>query len=186
VRAVTIWLTGLSGSGKSTTGSALKKYFSGLHEPFSLLDGDALRAGLNRDLGFSKEDRHENLRRIAEVAKLFNDAGVSVAVAAISPYQHDRRLARQIVGSDRFLEVYMNTPLEVCEHRDPKGLYTRARAGELPDFTGVSAPYEAPSEPDLCIDGSQTSVEDGVTAIVDVLASRGWLPSRRVPCAAAS
>ena len=127
-----------------------------------VLDGDNLRHGLNRDLGFSPEDRRENIRRVAEVARLMNDAGIIVVTAFISPYREDREMARRIVGAERFIEVYLDTSLAECERRDPKKLYRKARAGQIPDFTGVSAPYEEPPTPDLAMDTAAMSVENCV------------------------
>ncbi len=159
-RPATIWLTGLSGSGKSTLASVLEDRLIAAGHACVVLDGDNVRYGLNRDLGFSPEDRSENIRRIAEVAKLFNDAGLIVITAFISPYRADRDQAREIIGAERFIEAYVDAPLAACEERDPKGLYARARAGEIPDFTGVSAPYEEPLEPDLRLDTVAHEVDD--------------------------
>jgi bifunctional enzyme CysN/CysC len=159
-RACTIWLTGLSGSGKSSIAKALERNFFEEGVQVYRLDGDNLRYGLNRDLGFSEEDRIENIRRAAEVARLFNEAGMVVLCAFISPFARDREAAAQIIGKDRFIEVFVDTPLSVCEQRDPHGLYKRARCGEIKEFTGVSSPYEAPHQPDIRIDTSNKSVED--------------------------
>jgi adenylyl-sulfate kinase len=151
-----IWLTGLSGSGKSTLAQALE---IALHENghhVYILDGDNVRHGLNSDLGFSDTDRVENIRRIAEVAHLMVDAGLIVIVAFISPFRADREFARQLFESNEFLEVFVNTPLELCERRDIKGLYLKARLGEIKNFTGISSPYEPPENPDVKIDGSNT------------------------------
>ncbi|MBN2452580.1 MAG: sulfate adenylyltransferase subunit CysN [Lentisphaeria bacterium] len=148
----TVWLTGLSGSGKSTVARELERCLMEAGHACFILDGDNIRHGLNRDLGFSPADRTENIRRIAEVARLFNDAGLIVITAFISPYREDRAAAREIVGPERFYEIFVDTPLEVCERRDPKGLYAKARAGEIRDFTGVSAPYEPPESPALILD----------------------------------
>ncbi len=162
----TIWFTGLSGSGKSTLANALEKRLVAMGRHTMLLDGDNIRMGLNRNLGFTETDRVENIRRIAEVAKLMNDAGLIVLTAFISPYRKDRENAREIIGND-FLEVYVSTPIEVCERRDVKGLYKKARRGEIPNFTGISSPYEASDAPDLIIDTQETSIEDAVSMIVD-------------------
>jgi bifunctional enzyme CysN/CysC len=151
-RGGTLWLTGLSGSGKSTIARELERQLIAAGHLCYVLDGDNIRRGLNRDLGFSASDRTENIRRIAEVARLFNDAGVIVITAFISPYREDRSQARAIVGAERFFEIYVDTPLPVCESRDPKGLYRKARAGEIPQFTGISAPYEPPADPALVLD----------------------------------
>jgi adenylyl-sulfate kinase len=165
-RAVTVWCTGLSGSGKSTVAKALEARLFAQGRPVYRLDGDNVRFGLNQNLGFSKDDRRENIRRVAEVAKLFNDAGVSVVCSLISPMAIDRERARQIVGPDSFIEVYLSTPLEECEKRDPHGLYRKARAGEISEFTGVSAPYEAPEQPEVELNTSDLSVEECVERIV--------------------
>ena len=159
-KAHTIWLTGLSGSGKSTLAKALEKRLVQEGVLAFLLDGDNIRHGLNRDLGFSNEDRKENIRRIAEVASLMNDAGVVVITAFISPFIEDRLAARETIGGDRFSEVYVSTPLEVCEKRDPKGLYQKARAGEIKGFTGLDAPYEPPEKPDFTLDTSSASLDE--------------------------
>ena len=156
----TLWLTGLPASGKSTLSSHLEeKIFAQKHSVLRL-DGDNLRFGLNNNLGFSPEDRSENIRRTAEAAKLLNDAGVSVIVSLISPYEKDRQAAKSIIGKKHFIEVFVNTPLEVCEKRDPKGLYQKAREGQIQGFTGVDAPYESPQNPDLEIDTSRLSLDD--------------------------
>lgn len=148
----TLWLTGLPCSGKSTLASALDSALRGQGRPCVVLDGDALRQGLNRDLGFNRADRKENVRRVAEVARLFNDAGHMVVVALVSPYREDRAAARTVVGEDRYIEVYVRADLPTCEARDHKGHYARARAHELPEFTGIGSDYEAPIEPVAQID----------------------------------
>ena len=170
-RAVTVWCTGLSGSGKSTLAKALEARMFNDSRPVYRLDGDNLRFGINHDLGFSKEDRRENVRRAAEVAKLFNDAGVSVICSLISPMRGDRERAREIVGSESFVEVYLSAPISECEKRDPHGLYRKARAGEISEFTGVSAPYEAPESPDLELDTSKLSVDECVESLLNKLGS---------------
>lgn len=162
----TIWFTGLSGSGKSTLANALEKRLVAMGRHTMLLDGDNIRMGLNRNLGFTETDRVENIRRIAEVAKLMNDAGLIVLTAFISPYKRDRESAKEIIGDD-FLEVYVSTPIEECERRDVKGLYKKARKGEIPNFTGISSPYEAPEMPDVVINTQEMSIEDAVSVIVD-------------------
>ncbi len=154
-RAVTVWFTGLSGSGKSTLAFALEAALLERGVAAYVLDGDNVRFGLNRDLGFSPEDRTENIRRIGEVCRLFTDAGVVVLTAFISPYVADRDQVRAIHPEDAFIEVFVDTPLEICEARDPKGLYVKARAGEIPDFSGISAPYEPPPAPEITIDTTQ-------------------------------
>jgi adenylyl-sulfate kinase len=164
--AATIWLTGLSGSGKSTIAYELEKQLILNGHVAYTLDGDNVRFGLNRDLGFAPQDRTENIRRIAEVCKLFNSAGILVVTAFISPYRADRIMARDIIGPDRFIETHLATAVEVCEQRDPKGLYKKARAGEIPDFTGISAPYQPPENPSLVVDTSRMSVLDSVSEIL--------------------
>ena len=173
-RAATIWLTGLSGSGKSTIAFALEQELTARGHLAYVLDGDNVRHGLNRDLGFSPEDRQENTRRIAEVAALFNHSGVIVISSFISPYAKDRDSAREIVG-ESFLEVFVDTPLEVCEARDPKGLYKRARAGEIAEFTGLTAPYDAPQNPDIHLHTHQSTPEEIVQAIITELKNQGRL-----------
>ena len=158
-RPLTVWFTGLSGSGKSTLAFALERRLIDAGKACYVLDGDNVRHGLNRDLGFSPKDRAENIRRIAEVAHLMNDAGLIVISAFISPFQEDRAMARGIVGPEKFIEVFLDPGLEVCEQRDPKGLYKKARSGELPGFTGVSAPYELPQAPDLALNTGGLSIE---------------------------
>ena len=149
---VTFWLTGLSGAGKSTIAFDLERLLRKDGRPCAVLDGDNLRCGLNRDLGFSERDRRENVRRAAEVARVMNDVGLVVVTSFVSPLREDRATARAIVGETRFVEVHVSTALQVCESRDPKGLYRKARRGELADFTGVSAPYEPPLAPALAVD----------------------------------
>ncbi len=161
-RPATVWLTGLSGAGKSTLAERLETRLLASGRACYRLDGDEIRTGLNKDLGFSPADRHENIRRIAEVARLLNEAGVIAITAFISPYRADRAMAREIIGPDRFLEVYLSTSLAVCEGRDVKGLYRRARSGQLPEFTGVSAPYEPPESPRLALDTGAESIETSV------------------------
>ena len=134
-----------------------------------VLDGDNIRHGLNQDLGFSPKDRTENIRRVAEVAKLFNDAGLLVITSFISPYRQDRNMAREIIGNDRFIETWLSTSLDVCEQRDPKGLYKKARSGSITGFTGITAPYEVPNHPELRIDTSKLSIEECVSKIIDQL-----------------
>ncbi|MBD5476953.1 MAG: adenylyl-sulfate kinase [Lachnospiraceae bacterium] len=162
----TVWFTGLSGSGKSTLANALEKRLVAMGRHTMLLDGDNIRMGLNKNLGFTEADRVENIRRIAEVAKLMNDAGLIVLTAFISPYKRDRENAKEIIGDD-FLEVYVSTPIEECERRDVKGLYKKARKGEIPNFTGISSPYEAPDTPDVVVNTQEMSIEDAVSMIVD-------------------
>ncbi len=144
-----IWFTGLSGSGKSTIANALEKELHAQGKHTYILDGDNIRQGLNNDLGFTDADRVENIRRVAEVAKLMFDAGLIVMAAFISPFRAEREMARKLIGEKNFVEVYVDTPLEVCEQRDPKGLYKKARNGEILNMTGISSPYEAPTHPDI-------------------------------------
>lgn len=166
---MTIWLTGLSGSGKSTLGFALESELISRRKLAYTLDGDNIRHGLCRDLGFSAEDRSENIRRIAEVAHLLNDAGLIVISSFISPYREDREMARAIIGADRFVEVHVSTPLATCEQRDPKGLYRKARDGKLSNFTGISAPYEEPLAAALALNTGELSLEDCVRQLLAVL-----------------
>jgi adenylyl-sulfate kinase len=175
VHGATVWFTGLSGSGKSTIASALATDLNRRRVLTYTLDGDNLRHGLNGDLGFSADDRSENVRRVGEVARLFADAGLIALVPLISPYRAGREHARALHDAAGlvFLEVFVDTPIEVCEQRDPKGLYAKARAGELRGFTGIDDPYEAPREPQLVLPGGAITVPDAVDAIVELLAGRG-------------
>ena len=168
----TVWLTGLSGAGKSTLAYELEKMLMDGGHPSFVLDGDNIRHHLNRDLGFSAADRRENIRRTAEVARLMNEAGLIVITAFISPLREDRAMARQIIGADRFVEVHLCTSASVCEARDPKGLYARARAGQIADFTGVSAPYEAPESPAFSIDTDALPIEAASRLLFNHLANR--------------
>ncbi|MDA3130099.1 adenylyl-sulfate kinase [Aliibacillus thermotolerans] len=170
-----LWFTGLSGSGKSTIANALIRRLFEEGKQGYILDGDNIRHGLNQDLGFSPEDRKENIRRIGEVAKLFVDSGTIVATAFISPYRKDRDLVRQLVDKDEFLEVYVKCPLEVCEERDPKGLYEKARKGEISSFTGIDAPYEEPVQPEIVIESDKVSIEEAVNQIVTTLEEKQLL-----------
>jgi bifunctional enzyme CysN/CysC len=172
---VTLWLTGLSGSGKSTIALGVEERLVAAGHACYVLDGDNLRGGLNRDLGFSAKDRSENIRRVAEVARLFNDAGLIVLTSFISPYRADREAARQIIGPAVFVEAFVDAPLEVCEHRDPKGLYRKARAGKIEGFTGVSAPYEPPDCPDFILPTDSLSVDDAVARVIAELVRRGCI-----------
>ena len=166
---MTIWLTGLSGSGKSTLVNEIEKRLFAQGKHTMLLDGDNVRMGLNKNLGFKEQDRIENIRRVAEVAKLMNDAGLIVLTSFISPFIRDRQNARDIIGSDNFVEVYVSTPLEECERRDVKGLYKKARSGDIPNFSGISSPYEKPEEPDIVIDTTDKSIEESVDYIMEEL-----------------
>ena len=164
-----LWFTGLSGSGKSTVANATEKILYEMGLQTYILDGDNVRMGLNKDLGFSAKDRTENIRRITEVAKLFADSGAIVLTAFISPYRADRQNARKIISNNDFIEVFINADLSVCENRDPKGLYKKARAGEIKGFTGIDAPYEAPINPELVIDTNKYNIEASAQIVVDYL-----------------
>lgn len=166
-RSFLVWFTGLSGSGKSTIANATEKILFEKGLKTYILDGDNIREGLNGDLTFSAEDRTENIRRIAEVANLMIDAGIIVLAAFVSPYKKDRENIRKIVGSDNFFEIYVSTPIAECERRDIKGLYAKAREGKIDNFTGISAPYEAPLAADVEIDTSMISVEEAVALILN-------------------
>lgn len=170
-----LWFTGLSGSGKSTIANAVESRLLALKRHTYLLDGDNIRMGLNKGLGFSDEDRIENIRRIGEVSKLFVDAGNIVLTAFISPFQKERDAVRSLVNEGEFIEVFIDTPLEVCESRDPKGLYKKARKGEIPNFTGISSPYEAPNNPEIHIINDNVSIEDVVQQIITYLKGKGYL-----------
>lgn len=174
-RGTTIWFTGLSASGKSTVAILVDQMLVDRGRAATVLDGDNIRFGLNRDLGFSPEDRTENIRRIGEVAKLFAESGVIALTAFISPYRSDRDRVRSIHGDGDFIEVFVNCPLEVCEQRDPRGLYAKARRGEIPEFTGITAPYEAPFNPELTLDTHEESEEDSARKVIELLEARGVL-----------
>ena len=174
-KGATIWLTGLSGSGKSTIAVELEHaLIENKHQAF-ILDGDNIRHGLNKNLGFSPEDRTENIRRIGEVAKLFTEANIITIAAFVSPYREDRDNVRKLLGDGEFIEIYVKCSLEVCEERDTKGLYKKARAGEVKDFTGISAPYEEPLNPELTIDSSKLSIEESTRTILDYLEAKGYV-----------
>ena len=175
-KGATVWLTGLSGSGKSTIAVDLEKRLCERGVRTYILDGDNIRHGLNKNLGFSPEDRTENIRRIGEVAKLFTDAGVLAITAFISPYRADRDQVRALVPEGDFVEILVDCPLDVCEGRDVKGLYKKARAGEIPEFTGISAPYEAPLKPELTLETAKLSVDQSVAQILGYLEGRGIVP----------
>ena len=168
-RGVMLWFTGLSGSGKSTLAVALERELHRRGLLCRLLDGDNIRSGINANLGFSAADRLENIRRIAEVAKLFVDTGVITLAAFISPTEEMRQLARRIIGPDDFKEIYVSTPLEVCEARDVKGLYAKARRGEVQHFTGISAPFEAPADPALALNTAELSIDQSVGRLLTLL-----------------
>jgi adenylylsulfate kinase len=174
-RGVVIWLTGLSGSGKSTIAVELEHALVENKQQAYILDGDNIRHGLNKNLGFSPEDRSENIRRIGEVAKLFVDANIITITAFISPYREDRDSARALAKDGEFIEVYVKCPLDVCEQRDTKGLYKKARAGEVKKFTGISAPYEEPSNPEITIDSSKLSIEESTRMILNYLEEKGFV-----------
>lgn len=171
-KAKLIWFTGLSGSGKSTLAVQLEAALHAKGFKTYLLDGDNIRSGLNKDLAFTDDARVENIRRIAEVSKLFLDAGIVTLSAFISPFQADREQVRAIVGADNYIEVFVDAPLEVCEQRDVKGLYKKARAGEVKNFTGISSPYEKPLNPDVVIHTDKTSVEDSLEVLMKTIESR--------------
>ena len=174
-RGTTVWFTGLSGSGKSTVAVAAEAELVKRGRLAYVLDGDNVRHGLNKNLGFSPEDRTENIRRIGEVAKLFTDSGVIVFTSFISPYRADRDQARELFDAGDFLEVYIEADVETCEGRDPKGLYKKARAGEIPEFTGISAPYEEPEKPELVVSTGNQTVEESVAEVVRFLEEKGYL-----------
>ena len=168
-KGVMLWFTGLSGSGKSTVAIALERELHRRGRLCRILDGDNIRAGINANLGFTAEDRRENIRRIAEVSKLFVDTGIITIAAFISPTEEVRQMAAQIIGPEDFKEIFISTPLEECERRDVKGLYAKARRGEIPHFTGISAPFEAPAHPALSLDTSRLSLEESVSALLRLL-----------------
>jgi len=170
-----LWFTGLSGSGKSTIANAVEVELNRLLKHTYLLDGDNVRMGLNKGLSFSDEDRVENIRRIGEVSKLFVDSGLIVLTAFISPFQVDRDSVRQLVKKDEFIEVFIDTPLEVCESRDPKELYKKARAGTIENFTGISSPYEAPNKAEIHIRNDKILLEECVSQIIKYLKNKGYL-----------
>ena len=170
-----LWFTGLSGSGKSTIANAVELELFKRRRKTYLLDGDNVRHGLNKDLGFNEQDRIENIRRIGEVAKLFVDSGLIVLTAFISPFKSDRQIARSLVKYDEFIEVFIDTPLEVCEQRDPKGLYKKARDGAIKNFTGISSPYEAPEEPQIHIKTDEHSIDECVDIVINYLIKFGYV-----------
>jgi len=161
-KAKVIWFTGLSGSGKTTLASMLEKRLFELNYFCQILDGDNVRSGINKNLKFTEEDRMENIRRIAEVSKLFMNCGIILICAFISPTREMREMAKEIIGEDDFLEIFVDTPIEICEQRDPKGLYKKARAGEIKNFTGISSPFEVPDKPFLVVDNTNPNMEDTV------------------------
>jgi len=174
-KSCVLWFTGLSGSGKSTLANAINLELFRRNLAGYVLDGDNVRHGLNADLGFSDEDRVENIRRIGEVSKLFVDAGVIVSTAFISPFREDRHLVRERFKEDEFIEIYVDCPLHACEERDVKGLYKKAREGTIPNFTGISSPYEPPTQPEITINTDVLSVEEGVLEIVQYLDQHNYI-----------
>jgi len=170
-----LWFTGLSGSGKSTIANAVEVKLLELHKHTYLLDGDNIRMGLNKGLSFSDEDRVENIRRIGEVAKLFVDAGLIVLTAFISPFQRDRNSVRGLVEDSEFIEIFIDTPLDVCESRDPKGLYKKAIKGYIANFTGISSPYEAPKKAEIYMQTDKTSIEECANKVINYLKDKGYL-----------
>lgn len=177
-RGKVIWFTGLSGSGKTTLASALEKRLFELNYFCQILDGDNVRSGINRNLMFTEEDRMENIRRIAEVSKLFMNCGIILICAFISPTNKMRQMAREIIGEEDFLEVFIDTPLEVCEQRDPKGLYKKARAGEIKNFTGISSPFEVPANPYMVVDNTKTDIDNTVREMLKrIIPEVRWDPS---------
>lgn len=168
-----LWFTGLSGSGKSTLANAVSRQLFEDNKQTYVLDGDNVRHGLNKDLGFSPESRTENIRRIGEVAKLFVDSGQIVSTAFISPYREDRQQVRDLLDKNEFIEIHVECSLSTCEQRDPKGLYKKARTGEIPAFTGISSPYEAPETPEIVVNTEEKSIEEAVHAIVEKLEAKG-------------
>jgi len=174
-KGAVLWFTGLSGSGKSTLANAVEEKLFEMGHLTYILDGDNIRHGLNKNLGFSPEDREENIRRIGEVSKLFCDAGVIAMTAFISPYRTDRDKARTLVAEGRFVEIYVKVPLEIAEQRDPKGLYKKARAGEIKEFTGISAPYEEPMKAELIVETGKLSLEESVEVVINYLSKNGFV-----------
>lgn len=168
-RGLTVWFTGLSGSGKSTIAVALERRLSQQGIFSRILDGDNIRTGINRGLGFSEEERRENIRRIAEVSKLFTETGIVTLSAFVSPTNELREMARKIIGKEDFVEIFVATPLEECERRDVKGIYAKARRGEIKDFTGITSPFEAPESPALAIDTTNLSVEEAVERVLEII-----------------
>jgi len=174
-KGVVLWFTGLPSSGKSTIANEVAYKLHSKGKLSYVLDGDNIRHGLNKNLGFSPEDRNENIRRISEVANLFADAGFITITAFISPYRKYRNFCRGLVGTDRFLEIFVKTSVETCEKRDPKGLYKKARAGEIKGFTGVDAPYEEPENPELILDTDKETIEESVEKVLNKLEKLGYL-----------
>ena len=174
-RSAVIWFTGFSGAGKSTLSVAVEKELHKRGIRTYVLDGDNIRHGLNSNLGFTQEDRTENIRRIGEVSKLFVDAGIMTLTAFISPYRNDRDMVRAMVGTGEFVEIYVKCALEECERRDPKGLYKKARSGEIKGFTGIDAPYEAPWNPELIVETDKESLKESVASVLNFLQENGYI-----------
>jgi len=172
-KSFVLWFTGLSGAGKSSLAHAVEERLYQMGCRTFVMDGDNVRHGLCGDLGFSNDDRMENIRRVGEVAKLFLEAGVIVMTAFISPFRNEREMARTLIPHGQFFEIYCHCPIEVCEERDVKGLYKRARAGEISDFTGISSPYEEPSNPELSVETGSLSIEESVDTVISMLRERG-------------
>lgn len=170
-----LWFTGLSGSGKSTIANAVEQKLFQMGKHTYLLDGDNVRHGLNKGLGFSEQDRIENIRRVGEVAKLFSDAGLIVLTAFISPFQKDREMVRQLTRPGEFIEIFIDAPLSVCEKRDPKGLYKKVRAGEIKDFTGIDSPYEAPASPEVHIANNGIAIDQAAQQVIDYLKQHDYI-----------
>ncbi len=180
-RPCVVWITGLSAAGKSSIAEGLQArlFDGGLH--CYLLDGDTVRTGLSRDLGYSNADRQEHIRRVGEISRLFVDAGLIVLVALISPFRNERRIVRELFEPGEFIEVFVDTPLAVCERRDPKGLYRRARAGQVALFTGIDSPYEVPEQAEVTLPAGEIGIDDSVARLVDYLQRRGNIPFRDEP-----
>ena len=174
-RPCILWFTGLSGSGKSTIANAVESLLFEQNKHTYLLDGDNIRQALNKDLAFSKQDRVENIRRIGEVARLFSDSGLIVITAFISPFKKDREMVREMARQGEFIEIFIDTPLDICEQRDPKGLYQKARAGEIKDFTGIDSPYEAPTNPEIRITNHNISIPEGAQQVLDYLKEYNYI-----------
>jgi len=174
-KSAILWFTGLSGSGKSTIAHAVEEKLHQMGVHTYVLDGDNIRTGLNKDLGFTPEDRKENIRRIGEVSKLFVDAGIIVLSAFISPYREDREFVRKIVNDNEFIEIYVKCPIEVCEKRDVKGLYKKARQGLIKNFTGIDDPYEEPENPEIIIETNKETIEESVEKIINYLKEKGYI-----------
>ena len=173
--SLVLWFTGLSGAGKSTVANAFARKLFDLGNQVTVLDGDNVRHGLNKDLGFDEDSRKENIRRVGEVSKLFVEAGQIVVTAFISPYQADRDTVRALLAEDEFFEVFVDCSLEECERRDPKGLYEKARAGQIPNFTGISAPYEAPVKPEVTLNTEKCSVEECAEQLIAILQEKKYI-----------